>query len=106
MLLLARAFKPEKVIFAADVDGIFSKDPTDPGSELLPVINEDTMSNIKKSLGKVDDVTGGIFGKLEIMYQIADLGLETLILNGLVENRLHDALMDKDIKCTRVVKRR
>lgn len=104
MLELAKAFKPEKVIFVTDVDGVFSSDPaSDKQGELLPVMDEETFSSLRKGESKVDDVTGGIFGKLEIMFRIAALGLETLILNGTVESRLRNALLSKDVICTRIV---
>jgi isopentenyl phosphate kinase len=104
MLELAKAFNPEKVLFVADVDGIFSSDPaSDDDAHLLEVVNEDSFSKIKKTRTEVDDVTGSIFGKVEIMFKIAALGYETLILNGTVDDRLKDAVMGNDITCTRII---
>jgi len=104
MLELAKAFSPEKVIFVADVDGIFSSDPIfGESSMFLPVVDENTFLSVKKSEGKVDDVTGSIYGKIEIMLKIASLGYETLILNGNVENRLKDALLNKEVVCTKIM---
>ncbi|UCE72979.1 MAG: isopentenyl phosphate kinase family protein [Methanomassiliicoccales archaeon] len=103
MLEFARAFHPEKAIFVADIDGIFTSDPAaDPNAELIPVINGDSFPAVKKTESTVDDVTGGIFGKLDIMFKIAALGVETLIVNGTVENRLKDALSDKEVISTRI----
>ena len=104
MLKLAKTFKPEKVIFAADVDGIFSSDPSsDMKSELLPVVDKETYSKLNRSVSDVHDVTGSIYGKLDIMFEIAELGIETIILNGGEDDRLKDALEGDDIVCTRVV---
>ncbi|UCE37068.1 MAG: isopentenyl phosphate kinase family protein [Thermoplasmata archaeon] len=106
MLELARTFLPEKAIFVADIDGIFSSAPqSDESPKLLPTIDEDIFLSIKKSDSHVDDVTGSIYGKLEIMFEIASLGLETIILNGRVENRLKEALQGKDIVCTKIESR-
>ena len=103
MLELARAFKPKAVIFVTDVDGIYSSDPSSTEeARLLQVVNEDSLEHIKKGESRVDDVTGSIFGKLDVMFQIAALGLKTIIINGTVENRLNDALKGEDILCTRI----
>lgn len=107
MLEFAKVFKPEKVIFVTDVDGVFSSDPkSDDNVELMPALDEETFSSIKKSHSNVDDVTGSIFGKLEIMLDIAAIGFETIIINGTVENRLRDVLKGREVICTKVVKRR
>jgi isopentenyl phosphate kinase len=106
VLELAKFFKPEKVIFVTDVDGVFSSDPkSDDKAELLTVLDEESYSSIKKSHSDVDDVTGSMFGKLEIMFDIAAIGLETIIINGTVENRLRDTLRGGEVPFTRVEKR-
>lgn len=104
MLKLARTFKPKAVIFVTDVDGIYSSDPSSTKeAKLLRVVNEDSLKHIKRGESNVDDVTGSIFGKLDVMFQIAGLGLKTIIINGTQENRLRDALMGEDIICTRIL---
>jgi isopentenyl phosphate kinase len=104
MLELAKVFKPEKVIFVADVDGIFPSDPATGGNPvLLPVMDEATFSSLKKGESEVDDVTGSIYGKLEIMFKIAAMGHEAVILNGNVENRLKDTLLNREVTCTRIM---
>jgi isopentenyl phosphate kinase len=103
MLELARAFKPKAVIFVTDVDGIYSSDPSSSDeARLLEVVNEDSLKHIKRGESRVDDVTGSIFGKLDVMFQIAALGLKTIIINGTVEERLKGALKGEDILCTRI----
>ena len=105
MLELARAFKPEKVIFVTNVDGVFTLDPkSGKDVELLPIVDMNTFRSLRKGESEVNDVTGSIFGKLDMMFKIATLGLETLILNGTVESRLRDALLGKEVICTRIVK--
>ncbi len=107
MLEFARAFLPEKVIFVADVDGIFDSDPrSDEESKLIPVLERDMLVKIGKKESRVDDVTGGIFGKMEYMFKIADLGIKTIIINGTVENRLRDALLGEDVISTKIVSKK
>lgn len=104
MLELARAFKPERVIFVTNVDGVFTLDPkSGKDVELLPVVDMNTFRSLKKGESEVNDVTGSIFGKMDMMFKIAALGLETLILNGNAESRLRDALLGKEVICTRIV---
>lgn len=104
MLEFARAFLPEKVIFVADVDGIFETDPqSKENPKLIPVLSQDMLASIGKEKSRVDDVTGGIFGKMEYMFKIADLGIKTIIINGTVENRLRDALLGEDVISTKIV---
>jgi isopentenyl phosphate kinase len=107
MLEFARAFLPEMVIFVADVDGIFESDPKDGDTkEPIPVLDQDMMAAIAKKESKVDDVTGGIFGKMEYMFKIADLGIKTILINGTVENRLRDALLGEDVISTKIVSKK
>jgi isopentenyl phosphate kinase len=104
MLEFARAFLPEKVIFVADVDGIFTSDPaSSDDAELIPVLNQNMLAEVEKKKAQVDDVTGSMLGKLDHMFKIADLGVTTMIINGTVENRLRDALLGEDVISTKIV---
>jgi isopentenyl phosphate kinase len=105
MLELARVFKPEKVIFVANMDGIFSTWPPEPNERPLEIVDEDTAAHLSKEETGVDDVTGGIHGKLKIMFDISSFNFETIVLNGARQNRLKEALLGKDIICTKVLKR-
>jgi isopentenyl phosphate kinase len=107
MLEFARAFLPDKVIFVADVDGIFTSDPASgENPELIPVLDQDMLADIGKGISQVADVTGGIFGKMEYMFKIADLGIKTMIINGTEPNRLRDTLLGEDVICTKIVSRK
>jgi len=102
MLELAKVFRPEMVIFVADVDGIYTGNPNlDKDAQLLPTVDKEVLTNIRKSDGVVDDVTGSILGKSKIMLEIAAHGIDTIILNGNSKNRLKDALMGRDVLCTK-----
>lgn len=104
MLEFARAFLPDKVIFVADVDGIFTNDPASGEKpDLIPVLDQNMLAQIAKGESRVDDVTGGIFGKLDYMFKIADLGINTMIINGTMPNRLRDTLLGEDVVCTKII---
>lgn len=105
MLELAKVFRPEMVIFVADVDGIYTGNPNlDPDAQLLPIVDKHVLAGIGESQGGVDDVTGSILGKSKIMLEIAAHGMDTIILNGNAENRLKDALEGRDVVCTKFEK--
>lgn len=102
VLNLAKIFRPDLVIFVTDVDGLYTGDPgSDPNARFLPLVDRKMLKNIRHTPGKVDDVTGGILGKSKIMLEIAANGMDTIILNGTLENRLRDVLTGRDVVCTK-----
>ncbi len=82
---LSRIFKPEKVIFISDVDGIYDKNPKKySNAKLLKIVNKN--NNFKSDN---NDVTGGIMGKYKIMKKISKLGIKTYLINGFYPQRLN-----------------
>lgn len=104
MLELAKALHPSRVVFAADVDGLFTADPKRRrGAVLLGKISEEDLTLMTFGPAMGNDVTGGIEGKVRRMLDIAAHAPECLIVNGNVKNRLRDALRGKAVVGTRVV---
>ena len=105
MLELARAFRPEKAVFATDVDGLFTADPKrDPDAELLETVARGDLAKIAFSSPRRTDVTGSIEGKVRRMFEIADHVGECMIVNGNVKNRVRDALRGRRVVGTRIVR--
>jgi len=103
MAELARHFRPRLAIFCADVDGVFTGDPkSDGGAVLLPELNREAVDSIRRTASVNPDVTGGIFGKLERMLDIASHCEKCMILNGDVPGRLEMALKDMRVPSTLV----
>ncbi|MFQ6059794.1 MAG: isopentenyl phosphate kinase [Thermoplasmata archaeon] len=103
MLQLSKEFKPRIAIFVTSVDGIFTKDPRDvaePAPEFLPVINKRTIKLIRKSRGRVADVTGRMERKARMMLKIADAGVDCIVLNGRKRGRLRRAVKGEKVRCT------
>src|SRR5437899_1223204 len=99
------AFRPERAIFATDVDGLFTADPKRRrGASLLEVAQPEDLDRIEFSSASRTDVTGSIEGKLRRMFEIADHVGECLIVNGNVKNRVRDALRGRRVVGTRVVR--
>ncbi len=104
MAELARAFRPKRAVFAADVDGLFTADPKRrKHARLLDVVGPKDLAQIEFSAPRTD-VTGSIEGKLHRMVEIADHVDECLIVNGNVKNRVRDALRGKRVVGTRIVR--
>src|SRR5712692_1270344 len=104
MVELARAFRPKRAVFAADVDGLFTADPKRrKHARLLDVVGPKDLAQIEFSAPRTD-VTGSIEGKLHRMVEIADHVDECLIVNGNVKNRVRDALRGMRVVGTRIVR--
>jgi len=92
MLNLAREFKPEKVIFLTDVDGIYDRSPSIKGAKLIEVLRRDM--NPETAI-RVADVTGGIAYKIKIMREIANYS-KVYVLNGFYPDRIKKVLNDEE----------
>ena len=98
---LSTHFKPEKVIFAIDEDGIYTSNPKiDKNAEL---IESTTISQLEKLTTAADahaDVTGGMGGKIKTIKRISKLGIDTVLLNGNKPDRLYKVLIGENVKST------
>lgn len=101
---LAEKFKADRVIFAADVDGIYDRDPKKFGNaKLIPKIastDKDILNSLKTQEG---DVTGGIKGKLKEIIALAEKGVPSQIINATVPGRLKKALSGEKVTGTLIV---
>jgi isopentenyl phosphate kinase len=108
ILHLAKNFKPDKVVFVTNVDGLLTKPPTGPRSqdliEDIDITSSSDLALVKsvKAKMKVADVTGGILTKLKISMEMAKFGIESYIINGSVKSRLKNCLLNRDITGTRI----
>lgn len=101
--MLAAQFKPEKVIFVLDEDGLYSANPkTDANATFLESVTIEDLKKLTTHANPHADVTKGMEGKLRIIERIANKGIDTVLLNGNVHNRLYDTLKGKKTKYTTV----
>jgi len=97
MLALTKEFQPEKVIFVMDEDGIYDKNPKRyADARLIESIKGDELDSLKTSLDSHADVTQGMAGKLQTIKKITALHIDTVLVNGLVPDRLYQVLTDKN----------
>ncbi len=92
MLHLAEKFKPEKVIFLTDVDGIYDRNPKEEGATLIPVLSRHYKPGTNLN---VMDVTGGMKYKISIMREIAKHS-KVYVINGFHPERLVKVLRDEE----------
>ncbi|OGS55316.1 MAG: hypothetical protein A3K60_00500 [Euryarchaeota archaeon RBG_19FT_COMBO_56_21] len=104
MEALAKAFKPKLVVFCADVDGVFDRDPKrNPRAELITEFDESSLRSMRRTEARHADVTGSIYGKLERMLVISQHCEKCMIVNGNVPGRLRNAIAGKQVVSTLVV---
>lgn len=95
MTQIATNLRPSKVIFTVNVDGIYEDLR---GKRLVKVLNfPNNEINIKNSS---IDVTGGMGRKISEAFEIARLGIDVNIVNGLNAERIFDILKGVEVKGT------
>ena len=100
-MVLAKHFKPKKVVFVIDEDGLYTSNPKiDKKAKLIESTTINQLEKLSTSLDAHADVTGGMKGKLETIKNIANLGIDTILVNGNKPNRLYKVLVGEDAKST------
>ncbi|MGB9937880.1 MAG: isopentenyl phosphate kinase [Methanobacterium sp.] len=100
---LGENLKPEKVILGSDVDGIYTKDPKKyEDAELMELV---TSCEDLKTEGSLNvDVTGGMHGKLQELLELAEMGVQSEIINAEREGIIKKAINHEKVLGTVVKK--
>ena len=88
------------IIMCEEVDGVYTDDPfKDPDATLIREINRENYEMVKKYLGgsKDVDVTGGMRHKVEKLFELSKLGIESIIINCKKKDNLKKALKGQKI---------
>ena len=98
---LATKIRPNVVIAAGDIDGVFDSDPKiNKDAKLIEHIDSSNIRQALKGTGgslKID-VTGGMRTKLMLLYKIAKkYGAKCMIINATVPGRLQKALIGEEV---------
>lgn len=100
MEALCKMYKPNKVVFVSDVDGLYDKDPkTHPDAKLLDEVTSDILKRISSD-SDIDDVTGGVRSKIESMLRMTSEDRECVLINGSVPGRLYSVLKGETVIST------
>ena len=90
MTILARVLQPLRIIFATNVDGIYKN------SKSIEVVPEIQAVNKRKPIEFFEtsciDATGGMQRKVTEAFKIASNGMDVLMINGLVPERIVEAV--------------
>ena len=106
---MARMMKADMLLILSNINGLYSGDPTEAGSSLIPLVEvgesgtdlSECISATKSSAGR-----GGMKTKCGVALQLASEGIPVVIANGKIENVLLDIIDGKsDVPCTRFVKK-
>jgi len=101
---LSRIIRPSVSIFCTDVDGVFTSDPKSSAkSSLLRQLSAGTKLMAGSAAG--DDVTGGMEGKLKVLFEVAKHSGRTYVVNGKKPGRLLRALQGRSVTGTEVYTR-
>jgi len=97
---LTKVFRPSRVVFVSDIDGLYDKDPKkNKDAKLIETVTESVMNDVETDIN-VDDVTGGVRSKMEIMLKMCSGGSDCVLVNGTVEGRLLSLLKGEEVPCT------
>ena len=100
--LVARMMKVELLVILRNVDGVFTGNPDEPGSELIHDVYPDEdysqyVGSTKSKYGR-----GGMMTKMNTALGVAADGIEVRIANGRRQDVLLDVLTDpENARCTR-----
>ena len=98
---LARLLRPQRIILAGKVDGVYDRDPLrDPAARPIAKISPANYAQVKEWLGGSHgvDVTGGMLSKVEEMISLAQQAPNLLVqlLSGQEPGHVRQALLAPD----------
>ncbi len=99
---LAKRLKARRLVFATDVDGIYETDRNTGERKLVEELDQKRHASI--IYHAVNDVTGGMFSKVDEAFGAVAAGVDVIFVNGLVEGRVEAAVKGEKVKGTRLAK--
>lgn len=97
---LAKNLNPDVVVLGTDVDGVYNKNPKT-HEDAIFFERFSSLEDLDTLEGTTNvDVTGGMLGKIKELLSLADLGIESKIINAEVEDNIFKVLEDKEVKGT------
>ncbi|MFX1515917.1 MAG: isopentenyl phosphate kinase [Promethearchaeota archaeon] len=99
---LAKKFKPKKIVYGSDVDGMYESDPKlNPNASLIPKISRDEIDSLVDQITG-DDASGQMRGKIIEIRNLLDAGFkEILLLNLTKRGILSRVLNNENVPYTR-----
>jgi glutamate 5-kinase len=98
--MVAKLSEADLLIMFTDVDGLYDKNPAEPGAKLIPVVEKITQEMIHAASGKGSELSsGGMLTKLEAAMLAKEDNIPSVILNGERLEILYDLFENKAV-CT------
>ncbi len=102
---LAMNLSPDRVVLGTDVDGVYDKNPKTHDDAIF-FDRFSSLDDLETLEGTTNvDVTGGMVGKIKELLYLADLGIESKIINAEVKDNIFKVLENEEVKGT-VISRR
>lgn len=97
---LAKNLNPDMVVLGTDVDGVYNKNPKTHDDAIFfdKFSSLDDLDTLEGTTNV--DVTGGMVGKIKELLYLADLGIESKIINAEIEDNIYKVLENDDVKGT------
>ena len=97
---LAKNLNPDMVVLGTDVDGVYNKNPKTHDDAIFfdKFSSLDDLDTLEGTTNV--DVTGGMVGKIKELLYLADLGIESKIINAEVEDNVFKVLENEKVKGT------
>ena len=92
--LIAQMMKAETLILLSNIDGVFTGNPDDAGSELIRTVKPDESIEQYIQTSKSSAGRGGMVSKHNTATTVANAGIKVIIANGERENILVDLMSD------------
>lgn len=86
--LIARMLRADRLIILSNIDGVYDRDPSDPGATLLRHLKADADLTQYIGSGKSAEGRGGMASKLATATSVAAEGIPVIIANGRRRNVL------------------
>lgn len=102
---LAMNLKSDMIILGTDVDGVYNKNPKN-HKEAIFFDKVSSLEDLDLFEGSTSvDVTGGMVGKIKELLTLADVGINSKIINANKKDYIFKALEDQKIKGTLISKK-
>ena len=97
---LAKNLNHDMVVLGTDVDGVYNKNPKTHDDAIFfdKFSSLDDLDTLEGTTNV--DVTGGMVGKIKELLYLADLGIESKIINAEVEDNVFKVLENEKVKGT------
>ena len=99
---LAKKYKPKKIVYGSDVDGLYDSDPKlNPNSNLMPQISRNEIDSLIDQFTG-EDASGQMRGKILEIRNLLDAGFKDILLLNLTKRGiLSHVLNNEDVPYTK-----